>query len=170
MQRLVLALITAAALVALTLASRPEAPPKARIGTYDSRAIAIAYAPSKYNPVAEKMKEHAAAKAKGDTELVKELEAWGAAHQRQLHRQGFSRVPVDDLLAHVADRLPEVAKAAGVDAIVFGCNQHTAEVELIDVTLAIVALYEPSEKTLEYVRGTMQAEPVALDTIDKLKD
>jgi hypothetical protein len=53
---------------------------------------------------------------------------------------------------------------------VFGCNQHTADVELVDVTLAIVALYEPSEKTLEYVRSAMKAAPVALDEIDKLKD
>jgi hypothetical protein len=170
MQRLVLALVTAASLVAFTLASRSAAPPKARIGTYDSRAIAIAYAPSKHNPVAEKMKEYEAAKAKGDTQRAKELEAWGTTHQRQLHRQGFARVPVDDLLAHVADRLPEVAKAAGVEAIVFGCNHHTADIELVDVTLAIVALYEPSEQTLEYVRSAMKAEPVALDTIDKLKD
>jgi hypothetical protein len=170
MQRFVLALVTAASLVALTLASRPGAPPKARIGTYDSRAIAIAYAPSKHNPVAEKLKEHAAAEARGDTKRVKELEAWGAEHQRQLHRQGFSRLPVDDLLEPVADRLLEVAKAAGVDAIVFGCNQHTAEVELVDVTLAIVALYEPSERTLEYVRSAMRTEPIALDVVEKMKD
>lgn len=170
MQRLILLLVTAAALVALSLASRTTAPPKARIGTYDSRAIAIAYAPTKYNPVAEKMKEHAAAKAKGDTQLVKELEEWGAAHQRQLHRQGFSRVPVDDLLAPIADKLPEVAKAAGVDAIVFNCDHHSADIELVDVTLAIVALYEPSEKTLDYVRSAMKAKPVALDEIEKMKD
>jgi hypothetical protein len=170
MQKLILLIVTAATLAAFTLASRPQAPPKARIGTYDSRAIAIAYAPSKHNPVTEKMKEHEAAKAKGDTQRVKELEAWGTLHQRQLHRQGFARVPVDDLLAPVADRLPEVAQAAGVDAIVFGCNQHTADVELVDVTLAIVALYEPSEQTLEYVRSAMKAQPVPLDTIDKLKD
>lgn len=170
MQRFILLLVTAASLVALTLASRPEAPPKARLGTYDSRAVAIAYAPSRHNPVAEKLREHEAAKAKGDTQRVQELEAWGAAHQRQLHRQGFARVPVDDLLAHVADRLPDVAKAAGVDAIVFGCNQHRADVELVDVTLAIVALYEPSEKTLEYVRSAMRTEPIALDVVEKMKD
>jgi hypothetical protein len=170
MQRFVLTLVTAASLVAFTLASRPTAPPKARIGTYDSRAIAIAYAPSKYNPVAEKMKEHEAAKAKGDTQRIKELEAWGTSHQRQLHRQGFSRLPVDDLLAPVADRLPEVAKTTGVDAIVFSCDHHSAEVELVDVTLAIVALYEPSEKTLEYVKSAMKAKPVGLDEIEKLKD
>ena len=30
---------------------------KTRIGTYDSRAIAIAFAPSKFNPVGDKMKD-----------------------------------------------------------------------------------------------------------------
>ena len=58
-----------------------------RIGTYDSRAIAIAFAPSKYNPVSQKMREHDKAKADGDEKKIKQLEAWGQKHQRQLHRQ-----------------------------------------------------------------------------------
>ena len=41
--------------------------PRIRVGTYDNRAIAVAYAPSRFNPVAEKMKEHATAKQAGDS-------------------------------------------------------------------------------------------------------
>lgn len=184
MQKPILAFISVVTLAACVLAARPAsltstsrlpeqdpaAAPRVRIGTYDSRAIAIAYAPSEHNPVAEKMKAHASAKAQGDQRQVAELEAWGAAHQRQLHRQGFGRVPVDDLLAPVAHRLPEVAKAAGVDAIVFSCEHHSSEVELVDVTLALVALYEPSERTLEHVRSSLKTTPLSLAEIDELKD
>ena len=169
MKHLSLALVSIFALGALSLAQK-DAAPKARLGTYDSRAVAIAYAPSKHNPVAEKMKEHAAAKQAGDTAKVKELEAWGAAHQRQLHRQGFARVPVDDLLAHVADKLPEVARAAGVDAIVFGCDQHGADVELVDVTMQLVALYEPNERTLGFVANALKAKPVSLEELAEHDD
>ena len=138
---------------------------KLRIGVYDSRAIAIAYAPSKHNPVAQKMKELQAAKAEGDEARIAELEGWGEKHQRQLHRQGFGRVPVDDLLAHVAERLPEVARAAGVDAIAFDCSWSSEEVEIVDVTMEIVKLYDPSEKTLGFVAQIKEHEPVDLDEL-----
>ena len=91
---------------------------KVRIGVYDNRAIAIAFAASKFNPVSEQMKKYEAAKKAGDKEQMDKLEAWGKKHQRQLHRQGFGRVPVNDLLAHVKDQLPEVAKRNRVQAIV----------------------------------------------------
>ena len=74
-------------------------PEKVRVGTYDSRAIAVAYASSRFSPVAEKMREFELAKQANDKERVRTLEAWGEKHQRGLHRQGFARVPVDDLLA-----------------------------------------------------------------------
>jgi hypothetical protein len=141
--------------------------PKVRVGTYDSRAIALAYAPSKYNPVGEKMKEHAAAKAAGNTKRVKELEAWGEKHQRALHRQGFGRVPVDDLLAAVKQHLPEVAAKAGVDAIAMSCDYQGANVELVDVTNELVALFEPSERTLGFVRDLKQRQPIDLDDLQK---
>ena len=96
-----------------------------------------------------------------------ELEAWGQGHQRALHRQGFGRVPVDDLLAHVAERLPEVARTARVVAIVFDCNWAGAEVELVDVTHELVALFEPSEKTLATVEELLQHEPVDLDELER---
>lgn len=138
---------------------------KVRVGTYDSRAIALAYAPSKYNPVAEKMREHAAAKAAGNTKRVKELEAWGEKHQRSLHRQGFGRVPVDDLLAAVQTHLPEVAAKTGVDVIAMSCDYQGANVELVDVTDELVRLFEPSERTLGYVKDLKQRPPVDLDEL-----
>ena len=108
-----LALLGGVALSALSMGRPQQATPKLRVGTYDNRAIAVAYAPSRFNPGGEKMREYRQAAAEGDEARMAELSAWGEAHQRALHRQGFGRVPVDDLLAHVADRLPEVAAAEG---------------------------------------------------------
>lgn len=146
-------------------AEKPE--PTIRVGTYDNRAIAIAYAPSKYNPVPEKMKEYKSAKEAGDEERMKELEAWGEKQQRKLHRQGFGRVPVDDLLAHVNDRLPEVARSTGVDIIAWECNYVADNVEVVDVTTELVKLFDPSEKTLNFVKQLEGQPPVAPDKIEQ---
>jgi len=156
------------ALFALPAVAKGNAAPL-RIGTYDSRAIAVAYAASKFNPVREKMKEMQTAKAAGDQAKIKELEEWGQAHQRQLHRQGFGRVPVDDLLAHVKDRLPEAARQGGVAAIVMSCDWSGPDVEAVDVTDSLVALYEPPARTLETVRKMKAIAPVPLDEIERHK-
>jgi len=158
------------AIGALSGAGVAQDPGKLRIGTYDSRAIAVAWAASTYNPVGEKMKELQAAKAVGDEETVRELNAWGESQQRKLHRQGFGRVPVDDLLKPVADRLPEVARTAGVEAIVFSCEYAGPQVEVVDVTDEMVRLFDPSERTLSIVAQMKGVPPMDLDALEKLRD
>ena len=138
---------------------------KVRIGTYDSRAIAIAYAHSRFNPVKEKWAAYEKAKAAGDRDKIKELEAWGQEHQRQLHFQGFSRVPVDDLLAPVKDGVAKLARERNLAAITMSCDFTGAQVELVDVTDDLVKLYDPSEKTLKMARGVRAVKPAPLTQI-----
>jgi hypothetical protein len=146
------------------------AAPRLRVGTYDNRAIAVAFAASRFNPVAEKWKEHAAAKAAGDAARVRALELWGEAHQRALHRQGFGRVPVDDLLAPVKDRLPEVARRVQVDAIAWTCDYVSAAAETVDVTRELVELFEPSAATLARIEELRMRPFVGLDEIEEHQD
>jgi hypothetical protein len=54
-----------------------------------------------------------------------ELDAWGKALQIQLHKQGFSTAPVDDFLKHIKDKMPEIAKSAGVGPIVSKWDKET---------------------------------------------
>jgi hypothetical protein len=145
---------------------------KIRIGTYDNRAIAIAWGSSKYNPVGEKMKEMEKAKAEGNTEKIKELEAWGPRMQRKLHRQGFGKVPVDDLLAAVKDRLPEVAKKTGVVAIVWQSDYAGETVEVVDVTVELVKLFNPSDQVLRWTNPEelKKNPPIDLEEIEKNQD
>jgi ribosomal protein S8E len=147
-------------------AQEPKAD-RIRIGTYDSRAIAIAYAASDYNPVKEKMKEYDQAKAAGDQQRIKELEAWGEKHQRQLHRQGFANVPVHELLAQVKAKLPDIAKAHRLTAIVRQCDFVLENVEVVDVTQELVALFDPSEQVLKNVAMIKDKPYADLDELDK---
>ena len=57
---------------------------KLRVGTFDSRAIAVAYARTdEFNQAVKKlMEEHKKAKADGNEKMVKELEAKGKAGQQ----------------------------------------------------------------------------------------
>lgn len=144
-------------------AEAPQAP--LRIGTYDNRAIAVAYAPSRHNPVRDKHAERAAAEQAGDRARVAELERWGREHQRQLHFQGFGHAPVGDLLAHVRDGVARVAQERGLAAIAMECDAVAPGVELVDVTDDLVELFEPSERTRDMARKVRQAEPVPLATL-----
>ena len=154
-------------LVALSAAGTVEPPPKLRVGVYDNRAIAVAYALSTFNPVKQNMEEYEKAKAAGDQKRVKELEAWGEKHQRQLHRQGFGRVPVDDLLGHVKDELPDVARKMDIDAIAWHCNYASADVEQVDITMELVMLFDPSKRVLKTVEELRKHDPVDLDVIEQ---
>jgi hypothetical protein len=164
------ALVAAVVTVQLSrgVAQQPEAsdPPaaagKTRIGTYDNRAIAVAYAASQFNPVGEKVKERDAAKQAGDAAKIAELEAWGKSHQRMLHFQGFGHMPVKDLLEYVKDGVAQVAKDQKLAAIVMDCDFVAADVEVVDVTDDLVELFNPTDRTRDMARKIRDAEPVSI--------
>ena len=88
-----------------TLAAGPATPVPAddevRVGTFDSRALAIAYANSALfrDSLVDITKEYEKAKARGNRKVVKRIEGEMQARQGRLHLQGFSTAPVDDILA-----------------------------------------------------------------------
>jgi hypothetical protein len=139
-----------------------DPPAKIRIGVYDSRAIAVAWAGSTFNPVEEKMREYEVAKKSKDEKKIAELEAWGPAHQRLLHFQGFGRVPVDELLLPVRDEMKKMMSEQQLAAIAMHCDQIADNVQLVDVTMDLVKLYDPSERTIEWVKQMKDQQPLSL--------
>lgn len=174
MKRVTILLSAVAVLGSLTVLSprtaRGEDPPaaKIRIGTYDNRAIAIAFAHSKSSPMAERQREMDKAKAAGDEAKMKELKAWGVEYQRQLHFQGFGRVPVDDLLAPVKEQLGKLAREKHLAAIAMSCDFTSEQVEVVDITDDIVKLYDPPEKALKHVREIRKVKPIELTKLADL--
>lgn len=142
---------------------------KLRVGVYDSRAVALAYAPSRFNPAKEKMAEFKEAEAKGDTDRQAQLKAWGELHQQQLHWQGFGRYPVDDLLKHIEAELPRIAREAGVDVITASPDYLGADVELVDVTEKLVAPFQPNERTIKWIRDLKRQPPASFATLARMK-
>ncbi len=68
------------------------------------------------------------------------------------------------------DRLPEAARKAGVDVIAWQCDYAGPNVEIVDVTDALVLLFEPSERTLKTIVELRKRPTANLDEIEKHHD
>jgi len=148
--------------------------PTVVVGTFDSRAVAVAYAQSdafgdylvaQQADVAQVLER---AKTAGDKGLVAALEALGPAMQKRLHEQGFGTAPVDDIIARIEDRFPDIAKEAGVDVIVSKSTltYRSPAAKFVDVTDLIAAEFDPDERTLKMIQSTVETEAIPLDQID----
>ncbi|MCP4584126.1 MAG: hypothetical protein GY839_21140 [candidate division Zixibacteria bacterium] len=104
--------------------------------------------------------------AAGDSARANELTVWVERFQRQIHFQGFCRVPVDDLLLVVKDKIAGVAKRTGVDLIGWNPDYTGADVEVVDITDELVSLFNPTEKKLEQIKGLKDVEPTALADVE----
>lgn len=164
-------LIGAATMAWVSVGYAQEPPPSssARIGTYDSRAIAIAFYGSAefQDSFRDLWTEFEEAKASGDWWRVKELEAYGPAMQHRMHQQGFSTGSVVEIMEKISDALPEIARGAGVSVIVskWEVTYESSAADLVDLTPQLVALFDPSEETLKGVESLKTATPVPMDQL-----
>jgi hypothetical protein len=140
-----------------------------KIGVYDSRVVAVAYArsPEFVESMARLRADYEQAKAKGDSAQVKKLGQEGPWMQVRLHQRGFSTAGVGDLLAKVADALPGVAREAGVVLIVskWEMPYQDASVEVVDVTLPIAKLFKADEQTLKILGELKDQKPIPFDEV-----
>jgi hypothetical protein len=150
--------------------AEPAASKTTRIGVYDPRAVAIAYAGSEAfkQQLREKQKEMEKAKADNDQAKIKELKEWGQNGQVRLHLQGFAGAPVDDILAGVKDQLPKVAQAANVQVITLRPNYIDPSVEIVDVTDDLIKLWSPDAKALKTIEGLRKVAPLPIEQIAKM--
>ena len=115
--------------------------PKVRVGTFDSRAIAMAHFGKmiKDGWLRRLYAEHEKAKAAGNEKLVKQLETKGQDAQRQLHMQMFGTAPVDEAWEEIRKDMSNVARSAGVDVIlsVHDVVYKSTSAEFVDITEAI---------------------------------
>jgi hypothetical protein len=153
------------AVCTMFLALQPT-PKKFRVGTYDSRAIAIAYARSDlFAPYMRSLKaKYEKAKSEKDEKVIKECEAEGPAQQQILHQQGFSIASVADILEKVKDNLPKIAQEAGADIIVskWEVVHKNPSIEIVDVTSHLVKLFNPDEQTLKIIEELSKQPPIPL--------
>ena len=144
------------------------------IGVYDSRAVAYAHFWSE--PYQSKLKEQMAAaraaKQAGDTARFQELDAALRQTQDRIHRQGFSTVPVNDALAAIKDRIPEIEKQANISVLVSKWDEAALKkypnAEQVDVTGQLVREFKPTEKQLKVIADLQKQKPLPLEKCDEL--
>jgi hypothetical protein len=147
-----------------------------RIGVYDSRSIAVAWAGTEaHNNLLKSLQaEYNQAKAAGDQKRVEQVEAEAEAQQRLLHLQAFSTTPVGDILAHIEDGLDEIKQEAGVTLLVSKWDTETMarypSAEQIDVTMMLVDALHPNERQRQIAIDIQGHEPIPLDQAEQIKD
>jgi hypothetical protein len=144
---------------------------KVRVGTFDSRALAIAYyrTESFASHMQGLIAEHKKADDSGEKERVKKLEDELNATQELIHKQGFSTWPVDNILITIEEKIPELAKQLEVDLIISKwdiCYQRSG-IELIDVTLDMVKLINTNEQILKMIEDLIKQPPLSLEEFQK---
>jgi hypothetical protein len=141
----------------------------ARIGTFDSRAVATAfYRSAEFQESARALwTELEEAKKSGDEWRVRELEAYGPAMQHRMHQQGFSTGSVMEIMEKISDALPEIAREADVSVIVskWEVTYQSSAADLVDLTPQLVALFDPSEQTLMIVESYKASAPAPMDQL-----
>ena len=147
---------------------------KTRVGVYDSRAVAVAYANSTEfkDSIKSIEAEHKKAKEAKNEKRVKEIENQMKLRQTRAHEQAFSTGSVAPIMETVKDRLPEVARQSGVQLIVskWELNHQSSEIETVDVTDKIVALFQVSERGLKWSKEIQQKPPLAIEKIREHMD
>jgi hypothetical protein len=151
-----------------------------RIGTFDSRSIAVGFIGSEvYKSTAgkvllEKVAAYKKAKASGDKEMMKKLNAWGVDQQYLLHQQAFSTAPVDNILKHIADKLPKIKKQANLDLLVSKWDKQTLDkyksAVKVDVTLQLLDSFKPNAKQKKSALEIRKHEPLPLSKIKRNMD
>jgi HAMP domain-containing protein len=147
----------------------------ARIGIYDSRAVAFAWfwSGKHQKQLNELMQNARAAKADGDTNRFEKLAASLREQQDQIHREGFSTAPPTEALAGLKERLPEIQKAAGVAALVSKWDDAAlkkySDAEKVDVTGTLVREFiTPTPQQQKTISGLEKATPLPLDECNEL--
>ena len=180
MNRALWAVCVAASIMVLTGCARDATPPRAktkeRIGVYDSRAIAVAFAGSEaFNKWMSALREeHEKAKAARDQKRVAELEAEGAERQNLMHRQAFSTEPVDNILEQIKDRLPAIKQETGVGVLVSKWDKDTLAkhsfAERVDVTMELIHAFNPNERQRKTAIEIQKHKPIPLNQAKNIKD
>jgi hypothetical protein len=135
-----------------------------RIGTFDSRSVAIVYARTKMFQTFTDSLINVKRKATkdGNTKLAQTIDKQFAQLQISFHEQGFGTASVSYALAFVKDSLVTIAKDSNLTAIVSKWElPYTAkDCKCIDITERVIKLFKPDEKTLKMALDIIKTAPI----------
>jgi hypothetical protein len=118
------------------------------VGTFKPQDLVVAY--YKSSGFAQKLRgmkaEQEEARRKGDEQKVRELETKGEALQERAHGQYDGNLPITEILDELRPAFPEIAREAGVGAIVGEFVWKSPGFKTVDVTERLIARLPAAEK------------------------
>ena len=164
MNKLIFLLVAVGSIAALIVGCSSR--PSMRIGTYDSRAIAIAFGNSEEGRgfVTNLQVEMTKAKAAKNDSLIRHIEKTAETYQVLSHLRAFSVGSVTGILEKHKAEVNSVAKKAGVEVIVskFELVYTGPDVDAVDVTLPLVRIFKPSAQALKWISDVPKHEPLPM--------
>lgn len=144
-----------------------------KIGIYDSRAVAVAFAGSEKQEASTKAlrAERDQAKATGDEKRVAALEAEGKARQAKLHRQAFGAASVNDILALYPEEIQALKGKHILADLVSkwdeaGLANHSGA-ERVDVTNELIEIPRPNDRQRKSAQKIQKSKPLTNAQLDK---
>lgn len=140
-----------------------------RIGTYDSRAVALAYGRSEFFslPYDQWKRQIEMAKREGDKAKIEEAENIPKRRQNLAHMQVFGNAPIHNLLKEppLAKAIEQQATEQRLDLVVRDIDiAHCGpSVELIDITDALVESCQPTQNTRTMIEQMSRHDPIPLE-------
>jgi hypothetical protein len=140
-----------------------------KIGTYDSRVIVFAYSRSDYFKQHQLnfQKQNDSAQKAHDTVKIRELSIQAMSFQHLLHLMVFGSGTTSAIIALVKDKLPELAKKAGVSIILckWELNYDDPAVDTVDITVQVAQLFKPEENIDKMIMEIRNTAPVPLEEL-----
>ena len=124
----------------------------ARVGLYDSRALAVAYCDSDGHKDQERRLKEALEKARqsGKADQIRQADRalWEA--RKRMHRQAFSTYPVDDILRQYPDEVDRIKREENLTALISRWDAKMMDrhrhAERVDITERLVHLLTTDER------------------------
>jgi hypothetical protein len=140
-----------------------------KVGTYDSRAVALAYWRSAEGQayIGGLQEDLQSAKAEGHGDRVAQLEALGPILQSRMHQQVFSVGSIKAITSKISSVFPRIAREAGTQLIVskWEIVFDDPSVEFVDVTSRIVDVFKPTPQILQMIDQAIKKAPVPIDDL-----
>ncbi len=151
----VLGVLAVWAIAEETPSPTPDAQPKIRVGTFNSRIVALAYSRSYiFKDIVSGLNARAEkAQADGNQKQADQLILRAKSMQQRASMQVFGQLPVDNILSHIKGIFPRLAKDANVELIAQKVHYQSPSVEIVDVTDTLILVFRPDEETLKAIES-----------------
>jgi hypothetical protein len=129
----------------------------AHVGTFDRRAIVIAYysSPQWAAILKQKHADLQAAQIAHDQKKMDELNAWGGQSQKMAEEQVFGSAPITNIVEALQPAFAEIEKSSNLSGIV-EAPASGVPAESVDVTDRLLDWLKASERTREIIRSLPQ--------------